>query len=254
MIKEKILLQSAAVRTPLDQSVRSIIEKVSTRFDQTTEYKTSIIQWLKPIIDLSEFYVYPTNGITEGLNWWMSTDHRSIKMKVGDYQWVSPRNGPDQIFYTSVPSAIDGNFKDIPLDIPVALDLAYVGSTLPKKIHIGNNVEYVFYSFSKPFGVRNIRTGWLFTRNIDKKLDALIYNAKYYNYYALDVAEKIIKNFDINYIYNKYHNKQFQLCKELNIVPSDSVWLATSNNTDYKKFKRSSTSLARICLAEFYNE
>ena len=63
------------------------------------------------------------------------------------------------------PSSIDGNLKQIIFNTgAVVLDLAYVGSTEIEEIKIGKNVEYVFYSLSNPFGVRNVRTGWYFTR------------------------------------------------------------------------------------------
>lgn len=252
-IEEKILSNSNAVRTSVHSDVRTCISSIIPDLDSVIHYKTNIIDWLKPVIDLGNFYVYPTNGVTEGLNWWMAHETRSIVMNEGDYQWVKPRDGEGVIHYQSVPSAIDGNYKSIPEDIPVALDLAYVGSTKIQKIDIGPNVEYVFYSLSKPFGIRNVRTGWLFTRNQDFRLEALTHNAKYYNYYANQVAERIINNFDIDFVYNMYYNKQRCVCKELNATPSDSVWLATSTDSKYEKFRRTE-NIARLCLAGVYNE
>ena len=43
------------------------------------------------------------------------------------------------------------------------------------------------------------------------------------------------------------------ICEELDIVPSDSVWLATSTREEYQKFRRSGDT-ARLCLAGIYNE
>lgn len=253
MLEEQILSNSNAVRTLVHSSVRSCISRISPDLDSVIHYKTNIIDWLKPIIDLSEFNIYPTNGITEGLNWWMASETRSITMAEGDYQWIKPRDGDGIIHYVSVPSAIDGNFKEIPSNVPVALDLAYVGSTCPRKIEIGKNVEYVFYSLSKPFGIRNVRTGWLFTRNQDFRLEALTHNAKYYNYYANQVAERIINNFDIDFVHNMYYNKQKNICKEIDVIPSDSVWIATSKDIKYEKFRRAK-DVARLCLAGVYDE
>lgn len=253
LIEEKILSNSNAVRTLVHPSVRSCISSINPDLDSITQYKTNIVSWLKPVIDLSEFYVYPTNGITEGLNWWIANETRSIRMSKGDYQWVKPRDGNGQIYYISVPSAIDGNFKEVPNNVPVALDLAYAGSTQIKKIDISDNVEYVFYSLSKPFGVRNVRTGWIFTKQQDYRLEALTLGAKYYNYYASQISEKIINNFDIDFVYNMYHNKQKDICNKLNIVPSDSVWIATSKDSKYQKFRRTE-NIARLCLAGVYNE
>jgi hypothetical protein len=194
-----------------------------------------------------------SNGTHTGDVWWMAHETRSIRMVVGDYQWVNPTNGKDEILYMSSPSSIDGNWRDIPTDIPVALDLAYVGSTKIKKLDLPSNVEYVFYSLSKSFGVRNVRTGWMFTRKKDLKLDALTYNAKYYNYYALQVSEAIIKYFNIDYVHSVYQDQQAHVCQKLNIVASDSVWIATSTDPIYEQFRRNLHN-ARLCLAGVYNE
>lgn len=247
-----ILAQSTAVRTNVLGDVRAAVEPLKCDLDGVLHYSTNIVEWLKPIIDLSDFYVYPTNGITEGLNWWMANEQRAIYMDDGDYQWVKEKGSvyDESIKYVSIPSAIDGNFKTVPTHTPVALDLAYVGSTEIKPININKNVEFVFYSLSKPFGIRNIRTGWLFTRQQDFRLEALTHNAKYYNYYARDVAEKIISNFSIDYVYNKLRSKQLEICEKYNFIPSDSIWLGTTNDPQYDKFKRGGVN--RLCLAPCY--
>ncbi len=247
--------QSLAVRTNVLPEVKKVIDTIEPDFDSVEKYKTNIVEWLKPVVDLKDFHVYPMNGITEGLNWWYYQDKRSVYMDEGDYQWIQSRGNmyDECIKYVSVPSAINGNFKSIPENTPTAVDLAYIGSTKIKKINLPKNVEYVFYSFSKPFGIRNIRTGWIFTKQKDSKLDALIHSAKYYNYFANSVSEAIINNFDVDFIYNSLYNKQKTICEELDIVPSDSVWLATSTREEYQKFRRSG-DIARLCLAGIYNE
>ena len=169
-------------------------------------------------------------------------------MERGDYQDTSQQ--AKRIHYISVPSAIDGNFVDIPQDTPTAVDLAYVGSTQVKRIELPKNVEYVFYSLSKPFGVRNIRTGWIFTKEPDQRLDAITNSAKYYNYFANSIAETIINKFDIDYVWKTLIEKQTKVCNEYNFKPSDSVWLATTDNPAYDKFKRGDVN--RLCLAPCY--
>lgn len=252
-MKKFLLEQSLAIRTSLLPAVKTTIVNVGPEYDNVKPYQTDIVKWLSPIIDLSEFYVYPANGITEGINWWYNREVRGIWREPGEYQWVDNRGscGP-YIQYKSIPSSIDGNFDTVPNNISIALDLAYVGSTAVKKINIHKNVEFVFYSLSKSFGVRNIRTGWIFTRKLDKKLEDLTYGAKYYNYFANTVAETIINNFDIDYIHKQLDNQQRSVCKKLDLTPSDSVWLATTTNAEYSKFRRKD-NIARICLAGVYN-
>jgi hypothetical protein len=169
-------------------------------------------------------------------------------MANGDYQWIT-RTGSDML-YVSTPSSIDGNMHAINDNRPIALDLAYVGSTSLHTIS-NRNVERAFFSLSKPFGVRNIRTGWYFTKQLDQKLEDLVGSAKYYNYYASDVAEAIIENFAIDYVYNKLHNQQRTYCELLDLTPSDSVWLGTGTQEEYAKFRRQG-NIARVCLAGLY--
>lgn len=252
-MKSFLLQQSLAVRTNVLPEVRKVVDTVEADYDSVRHYKTDIIKWLRPIINLEGYNVYPMNGCTEGLNWWYDKEQRGVKTTPGDYQWIKPTDRYGEIVYMSVPSAINGNFVDLPNNVSLALDLAYVGSTKIQHIHKNDNIEYVFFSLSKSFGLRNIRTGWLFTKVPDDKLESLTHSAKYYNYFAHDVAESVISNFDIDYIHKTLYNKQKSICNKLDLTPSDSVWLATTENKEYSKFIRDGKT-ARICLAGVYNE
>lgn len=221
------------------------------------KYKTDIKEWLKPVIDLSEFHVYPMNGITEGLNYWMLKEKRDIYREKGDYEWVEIKDKwqkafgkTDYIHYLSCPSSIDGNFREIPRDVPVALDLAYVGSTPIEKIEVTPNIEYVFYGLSKPFGLNGVRTGWFFTRRPDIKLHRLL-KLNYYNHIAHAVAEEMIKQYSIDFIYNTYRSEQERVCDQYNLLPSDCVWIGTSSDPVYNDFIRA--TVARLCLTEYYD-
>jgi len=254
-LKDFLLQQSLAVRTNVLPEVRKVVDSIKPDYDSVKHYKTNIIDWLKPIVDLRDFYVYPRNGITEGLDWWWGRSEYHIWSPTWEYQWVDyKRSGmAPHYVYQSIPSARDGNYCEVNSHVKVALDLAYVGSTKIQKIDIHKGVEKVFFSLSKPFGIRNIRTGWYFTREPDDMLEPLTENAKYYNYYAHDVAEAVISNFDIDYVHNQLYNKQKNICEQLDFIPSDSVWIATTENKEYAKFMRDGQT-ARICLAGVMNE
>ena len=121
---------SKQVKTPLLPEVKQVVDSV--QLDLTPRrYKTAIKKWLSSVVDLSEFYVYPTNGITEGLNWWAGTSPYNIWREVGEYEWVDHKKSGiyPTTTYQSTPSAIDGNFRDKLADGPIALDLAYIGTT-----------------------------------------------------------------------------------------------------------------------------
>lgn len=255
LLKKFLLQQSLAVRTNVLPEVGKVVDTVIADYNSVKPYKTDVINWLKPIVDLTGFSVYPMNGITEGLDWWWGRSEYKIWSAPGEYQWVDHKKSgifPHYV-YQSVPSAIDGNYCAVDNHVKVALDLAYVGSTDIQKIELHDGVEKIFFSLSKSFGIRNIRTGWYFSRTPDLKREALIDSAKYYNYYAHDVAEKIISSFDIDYIHKRLYNKQVKICNSLNFNPSDTVWLATTKDKEYAKFRRKD-NIARICLAGVYDE
>jgi len=248
-IEQTILSQSNAVRTLVLPEIRSALSDIRADLDSVNPYKTDIIRWLEPIIDLSAFHVYPMSGITQGLDWWYDKEQRGVATLPGDYQWIRA-TGQDML-YMSWPSAIDGNYRDIPADRAIALDLAYIGSAQPRKIS-SDNVERAFFSLSKTFGIRNLRTGWYFTREPDHRLDQLIYGAKYFNRYACDAAETIIKRFSVDYVYSRFSALQRAVCDLVGLEPSDVVWLATSSADKWLKFRRAG-NLARICLAGVYD-
>lgn len=253
-MKDFLLKQSTAVRTPVIPEVKQVIGKIKPDYDGVKPYKTNIKEWLNPIIDLSEFHVYPINGITEGLDWWWGRSEYNIWRPVGEYQWVDNKRGgmyPHYV-YQSIPSAIDGNYKKVNNHTKVVLDLAYVGSTKVQKIELHDGVEKVFFSLSKSFGIRNIRTGWYFSKTPDNKLRALVSAAKYYNYYAVSIGEEIINNFDIDYVYEKLHTEQSRVCKELNLIPTDSIWFGNTQDREYEKFMRDGMN-ARVFLGGVYN-
>ena len=244
-----VLMFSKQIDTILLPEVEQLLRDIRPALHERYDYHTSIKQWLAPIIDLSNFYVYPIDGITQAINWWALNEKRGIYKFEGDYEWVD--NTGDEVLYLSVPNAKDGNYIDIPDDVPVVLDIAYVGTTTIKKIEIPDNVEKVFFSLSKAFGVGNIRTGWYFTPRPDLKLHNLTIKSQYYNYYAHQCAESIINEFQIDHVYNKFRDKQLSICDKFELEPSDSVWVGTSESDKYKELRRFDT-IARLCLTHNY--
>tara|TARA_S200000501_G_scaffold70856_1_gene62880 strand:+ start:95 stop:883 length:789 start_codon:yes stop_codon:yes gene_type:complete len=253
--KEKILKQSLAIRTFPIAKVKAICD--SFKIDNHTEVKrfsSNITEWLKPVIDLSDFkYVYPANGITEGINYWYMQEDRKVFRHKDDYVWL-PESDSGDIIYMSNPSSAEGNITDIPQDVPVVLDIAHVGSC-SKKVRYGKpskNVEKVFFSMSKCFGLRNYRIGYYWSRKPDEQLERLINSAKYYNYHSMALGEEIIKQVNVYDVNTELKPIQEKLCDELDLIPSDSVWLATTNNKDYDKFKKG--DINRISLCELIKE
>lgn len=251
--KDQLLQQSQAIRTFPIQKVKLLCDVFSLiEHDEVRHFESNITEWLKPIIDLTDFsYLYPINGITEGLNYWLMQEKRKVKTKIDDYAWVR-QSDTGEVMYISCPSSIDGNYCDIPTDMPVVLDIAHVGSTSIQKIKISNNVEKVFFSLSKCFGLRNYRIGYYWSKTPDILLDKLVGSGKYYNYHSMQLGESIINQVQLHEVHDELFTHQHKICDDLNLTPSDSVWLATTQNNDYDKFKRGSTN--RINISELIKE
>ena len=92
-IKDSILNLSKAIRTPVLPEVKQIIDSIDPDYDGVEPYKTDIKEWLSPIINLTNYRVYPMNGITQGLDWWYHQETRSVYMDEGDYIEMNRSNG-----------------------------------------------------------------------------------------------------------------------------------------------------------------
>lgn len=251
--KSRIINQSHAIRGFPIREVKSVVDNFEMNaHDEVIQFKSKITEYLKPYCDLSQFeYLYPINGVTEGLNYWMWEEKRDIQFREGDYVWVEGKEIGDVHYWTS-PASFDGNFCEIPTDKPVVLDLAYLLSTDIVPFDIPDNVEKVFFSFSKCFGLRNYRIGYYWSKTPDRRLDPLIKSGKYYNYHSMQLGEKLIEKIPIDLVYKTLAPIQIELCKEIKLLPSDVVWLATSDDPIYDKFRRNYTN--RLCIAKFIEE
>jgi len=250
---EKILNQSLAIRTFPIRPVEKVVHSHSLeQIDQVKKFKSDITKWLEPVCDLSGFdHLYFTNGITEAMNYWMWQNQGPIQMEKDDYQWVSGSVTGD-IRYVSNPASYDGNYVDIPTDKPVVLDLAYIGSSTPARIEIPDNVIKVFFSLSKSFGLRNYRIGYYWSRKADHRLELIQNSAKYYNYHSASLGEAVISEIGPHDVYKTLRSYQLEICEELDLTPSDSVWLATTDDPQYIQFFRNYTN--RICIADIIKE
>jgi len=221
-----------------------------------SETKSIIIKFMSPVINLSEFnFMYPINGITEGLDI-LAIEHRNIKVPNGDYEYLklNPFYGKNstepEILYISNPSSIDGNYiknwnEILERNSSIALDAAYAGSAYQKEIKITDTVSYVFVGLSKMFGLQDLRIGYMFSRKPILSLGALLRN-NYFNNNSLKLTTQLFSNFNIDYMFNKYRNVQEKICLENQIIPSDVCYIGTSFDANYNFWRKDQTN--RLCL------
>lgn len=227
-------------------------------------------EWLVPYLDLSHFrFAYPTSGITEGLNYWLMEEERPIFMFEADYAWITYSKkkivkiktlkevSNDGILYITNPSVLDGNYRADWNDIisqpfKVALDCAYLNTTFPHKLPISDQVDFIFFGFSKSIALSPFRLGWMFCRR-PSILQNTLFEHGYQSVLNSILTEEICYNITPDYCAYVLKPYQRYLCQRYEFTASDSVLIATSQNPDFSFFKRESAGL-RIPLAHFYQQ
>lgn len=266
------LPKSRKISAYLDDNVKQFVqqfilnnyqaeEDIETKQQLLRETKESIVKYVSPIIDLSEFpFMYPVNGITDGLNTLaVECRNKTIKTFDGEYDWLQlnlPKNvnyNNGDILYVSNPSSIDGNYisnwnEIINTHQDIALDCAYIGSCHIEKIEINENINTVYVGLSKMFGLSELRIGYVFRRSPSIPLGGLLRNF-YFNSNNLKLTIELFKNFDLEYIYRKHKKEQESFCAMHNLTPSDVIYLATTSDVEFNFFKKG--NLNRICITNF---
>jgi hypothetical protein len=218
--------------------------------------------WFAPVIDTNDFpYMYFTNnGITQGLEF-LAIHYRqhNIKLLQGDYFWLKICNAASEvnqveqcdISYSSTPSAIDGNMSKI--EWPSShhiLDGAYVGTTTTKT-YVPNNTEILLLGFGKNLGLVELRSGLILSKKPIKTLEAFQKTFGHLSLVNHEVIEKICKQISILELATILKTCQTNFCNqvtEINLIPSDSAILSTSND-DLSFYKRPN-GIVRIPLGE----
>lgn len=231
--------------------------------DRLDELRLSVInkfrEWVKDIVDLSDFtYAYPTNGVTHALDQWLLLESGNIHQIPGEYGWLSTQKqsiGDASVSntraYISNPFSATGNYhNNYKSSLPMLLDCAFVGSTSKQRMNVPTNVDTITFGFSKGFGLNLFRIGFVFSKNQIGPLNTMM-NFNYFNYGSMIIADKIMNNFSVDYIYNKFRSTQVDICAENNLIPSDCVFLATSTDPVYDVYKRGDGT-NRICLSREY--
>ena len=241
------------------------------------------------IIGANNFNWYPTSGSSEGifkvLGELQAKGHKLINVFEGEYEGFQvyaealgmsvnfvPRDVTDEAlliiaknngtWFISNPSAIDGNFVDNELlqrvnrtGNKIALDLAYVGMTRYHKFYVSTNVDYVFLSLSKPYGVFRHRIGFTLTRTPSQ----VLYGNKWFkDITRLFQAYLLATEIGPLKLYEKYVSWQQEaistIIEEDRVVlkPSDVFLLAHAEHNSFTDYKRGTSF--RFCLTPYFED
>ena len=169
--------------------------------------------------------------------------------------------GSNDVVVMSVPFSDTGNvpelYNDImeaceQLNVPVLLDMAYINLAVDLNINLEYDcIDTITTSLSKVFPVSNWRIGIrLQQHNIDDTLDAYEINS-YLNSHSVNVGHKLIKRYGADYSHSKYKDKQYAICKRLNLSPSESYIFGIDEKNLYPEYNRGGTT-NRLCFAKHY--
>ena len=161
--------------------------------------------------------------------------HR-LSCRNNNYDWAyieDKKLDKNDVVIISLPFSDTGN-KHVDLDyilyncnalgIPVLLDCAYFGICNDIDIDLTHPcIKEVTFSLSKTFYSAYLRIGMRLTREDND--DPLFVTNKmgYINRLSAQVGTTLLGNFDSDYIYNKYRNRQLEYCNLLELEPSQCV-------------------------------
>jgi len=140
-------------------------------------------------------------------------------------------------------------------DVPVMLDLAYVSLSVNQEVDLTHKcIEYVVSSLSKVFPVELYRIGIRMQR---KKFEDQLYviNEKNYNYInvlSAYVGTKLMETYPADYIYNKYRQKQLDMCGQLNVEASPCVYFGIDTKEQFQDYNRG-TPTNRLCFSRVWD-
>ncbi len=140
-------------------------------------------------------------------------------------------------------------------NVPVMLDLAYVSLSVNQEVDLTHKcIEYVVSSLSKVFPVELYRIGIRMQR---KKFEDQLYviNEKNYNYInvlSAYVGTKLMETYPADYIYNKYRQKQLDMCGQLNVEASPCVYFGVDTKGQFQDYNRG-TPTNRLCFSRVWD-
>ena len=276
--------QSKAIHPPVDHVIKSnLINTLGSYVESTNENEGTpsvkrrrkweqcsekIREYLEPLIDLTDLkFSYPTNGIHESIDWMCNRLHE-YQVFEGEYRYPTFMKRPVHVaktvsdlkpgvsLYMSNPFSATGNFDRRYDEVgsrnlcPIYLDLAFGGTTGPYKLNLYENVQQVFWSCSKTYGLGLLRAGVRFSRR-EEALQRELMGVGYFNHSIIDAFEQIVNTTGVFQKKEQYKAQQDEICEHLDLRPSDSFLLGTTDNDEWSRFKREN-GINRVCLTPAY--
>lgn len=226
------------------------------------------------ILGLDDFpYRAFSNGTTEAFDkfyirhakrrfriWRGEYAYHKIMLNSGlDWCWLDdePLKSNDVVII-SVPFADSGNEYQYTatleqceaLEIPVLVDMCWFGTCHSLCVNLAYQcIEEVTFSLSKTFPVSRLRIGMRYSKSNYEDDGLFVYRRDHYlNYFSQKVGLALMLAFSSDYIVDTYKTAQIKLCSKLGVTPSNSVCLATGDDS-WSHLNRGGPH-NRLCLSD----
>ena len=223
-----------------------------------------------------------TNGTSESFAHFYIKYHQAkrLRLRRGEYffhQWIMRTHYVDRfawlddeplaegdVVLLSVPFANTGNCPaDLEqmltqcdsLQIPVMLDFAYLNLSTDFTVDLTHPcIEYVVTSLSKVFPVENWRVGirWQKCESEDPLTIINEDGYEYLNVQSMTLGVAMMTEYPADWTYETYRLLQIQECKELDLVPSDSVYFGLDYSDKYPEYSRGG-DVNRLCFTRVWD-
>lgn len=246
-------------------------------------YKLWMLSSHPKITGLDQFHTpCYTNGTSDSFAHFYIKHHKAkrLRLKRGEYffhQWIQKTHYADRfawlddgplaqgdVVMLSVPFSNTGccpsNLDEMltrcdELEIPVMLDLAYINLATDFTIDLTHPcIEYVVTSLSKVFPVENWRIGirWQRTNSEDPLTIINEDGYEYLNIQSMSLGIDMMTEFESDWTYNQYRSLQLDMCKQLGVIPSDSVYFGLDYNNQFPECYRGG-DVNRLCFTRLWD-
>jgi rRNA maturation protein Nop10 len=232
--------------------------------DKFLSFKQSYIDWIhssKQIVKGLPEESFIVSGLTDAFNQTYAI-YNKIGIFDGEYGYhllsvenkVTKDLSQADVIVVSHPFSADGLSSHEKLKIadsynkPIFVDCAFFGicDNIDFDFSQYKNIHSVCFSLSKTFGTGWCRVGLLFTK--DPYPVTVYAGAQYPLIVSAQYHYNLINTKSPDDMFKKYRDKQLEICKELEIIPSDTVMFGLDYSDRYKKFRRGTVN--RLCLTQ----
>ena len=227
-------------------------------------------------IDKDKFQSYIVLGTTQSFHdFYQIHSDKILKIRRGEYPyhkiffnsidrkwaWIDDEGiCSDDFVILSCPFAGNGSidqevYETLDLcneqSVPVLLDCAFFALSTNFSLSLNKYpcIQMISFSLSKFFNVGRLRIGMMYSQYKEQASGAILAPYHYINSWSAYIGFELINHFSIGYMNRKYRSIQKEICKELNVSPSQTLLFGIGQGEKWKDFSLDN-QFNRICLSQ----